>query len=364
MLVALVLVDQTAPRPEVPGWHRLLWLISELVLCFFVVRVHGTLVRPALIYLLPTSQALLMFGQRVGLALSFSVWLAYGVNVGLYAWPNRLHEFPNYLSFFLATYLVGALLTLATIQQATHRRRVQKLYEELQTAHEELKVLHDQARDAAVTQERNRLAREIHDSLAHYLTIVNVQLEAAEKLGPKDTDRALEQVRRARRLTLDCLQEVRRSVAALRSSSLEELSLPGAITKLAVEFSETTGIAVQLKLGAPEDIRVTPETALALYRVAQEGLTNVHKHARATDVQISLATHAEKIELVVEDNGIGPQESTGNEARGLGLQGLRERVELLEGELYFEPAPSGGSRLSVVLSAGKPYDGGSTQAIS
>lgn len=98
LLVALIFVEQTAPRLEAPRWRRLLWLSGELALCFFIVRVHGTLVRPALIYLLPIGQALIMFGPRNGLAVSASAWLVYGTNVGMYAWPNKLHEFPNYLS--------------------------------------------------------------------------------------------------------------------------------------------------------------------------------------------------------------------------------------------------------------------------
>ena len=185
LLAALVVVDQTAPREDAGPWRRLLWLGAELALCWLVVRLHGTLIRPALIYLLPASRALLMFRRR-GLALGLLVWLAYGLNVGLDAWPDRLGEyFPNYFSFFLAPYVVAVVLTLAPLRQVA-----------------------------------DRLAREIHDSLAHYLTVINVPLEAAEKLGPAQP-RALESVRRARRLALECLWEVRRSVAALRAATLE-----------------------------------------------------------------------------------------------------------------------------------------------
>ncbi|MBA2451068.1 MAG: sensor histidine kinase [Chloroflexi bacterium] len=353
LLIALVLVDQTAPREPSPPWRRLLWLGAELVLCWLVVRVHGTLIRPALIYLLPASRALLIFGERPGLALSLAVWLAYGLNVALDAWPDRLGEyFPNYLSFFLAPYVVAVVLTLATVRQAADRRRVQALYDELRGAHEQLQALHRQVRAAAVAEERNRLAREIHDSLAHYLTVINVQLEAAEKLGPAQRDRSLDAVRRARRLTLESLREVRRSVAALRAATLEELSLPRAIDKLADEFRASTGIAVELRLAAADDLPLAPEAALALYRAAQEGLTNVQRHARAATVCLSLAAHNGSVELSLQDDGIGPPEANGAGERGFGLLGLRERVELLGGRLSFGRAPSGGSRLAVVVPAG------------
>jgi signal transduction histidine kinase len=353
LLAALVAVDQTAPREDAGPWRRLLWLGAELALCWLVVRLHGTLIRPALIYLLPASRALLMFPRR-GLALSLLVWLAYGLNVGLDAWPDRLGEyFPNYFSFFLAPYVVAVVLTLATLRQVADRRRVQALYDELRGAHEQLQTLHRRARDAAVAEERNRLAREIHDSLAHYLTVINVQLEAAEKLGPAQP-RALESVRRARRLALECLREVRRSVAALRAATLEELSLPRAVDKLAREFAESTGIAVELRLAAPDDVRLAPEAAQALYRVAQEGLTNVQRHARAATVCLSLAAHNGGVELAVQDDGVGPSAESGHATDGFGLLGLRERVELLGGRLSFGRAPSGGSRLA----ASVPADGG------
>ncbi|HYU18880.1 MAG TPA: sensor histidine kinase [Chloroflexota bacterium] len=346
------MVDQTAPRAESSLWRRLVWLGAELALCFEIVRVHTTLIRPALIYVLPASRALLMFGERRGVALSLSVWLAYSVNVALDGWPDRLGEyFPNYLSFFLAPYVVAIVLTLATLRQATDRRRLQGLYDELRAAHDQLQALHQRVREAAVTEERNRLAREIHDSLAHYLTVIAVQLEAAEKLGADETDRGLEALRRARRLAVECLQEVRRSVAALRASTLDELSLSRALSKLAQEFTESTGITVQLDVAVPDSLRPAPDAALALYRVAQEGLTNVHRHARATNVRLSLSGQNGTLELAVQDDGVGPNEPERSDHGGFGLLGLRERIELLGGQLQFGPGSSGGCRLAAVLPA-------------
>ena len=354
LLLALAAVDQTAPGERSPLWRRLLWLGAELVLCYFVLRVQGTLIRPVLVYLLPASRTLFMFGERWGLGLSLLVWVAYGVNVWDHPAERTFDGYRNYFSFFLAPYVAGVALTLATIRQAAGRRRVEALYDELRAAHEQLQVLHRQAREAAVTEERNRLAREIHDTLAHYLTVINLQLEAAEKLGGEQPDRAQEQVRRARRLTVECLQEVRRSVAALRASTLDELSVPGALRRLAAEFGESTGIAVRPEIGIADDDRLPPEIALALYRAAQEGLTNVHRHARATTVTLSLTRHNGQVELVVQDDGLGPGEETDGDGGGFGLLGLRERVALLGGRLDFGPAPSGGSRLDVTLPLVQP----------
>lgn len=353
LLIGLGVVEQAAPAKEATLWRRLLYLGAELGLCFWVVRVQGSLVRPAPIYLLPASRALLMFGDVRGFVLSLSIWVVYAINVGMVLWPSRLNEYPNYLVFMLAPYSLAVVLTAATLRQAAGRRHVQALYDELRSAHEELKELHQQVREAAIAQERNRLAREIHDTLAHYLTIVNIQLEAAEKLGTQQLEKALEQVRRDRRLTLECLQEVRRSVAALRSATLEEMSLSAAVGKLVTEFRETTGIEVLLDIRLPETLALGSEVVMTLYRVVQEGLTNVHRHAKASMAEVTLAANSGVVELSVVDNGVGSPASDNPYDRGFGLLGLRERVQLLDGQFAFGRAPSGGSRLSVSLPISK-----------
>ncbi len=353
LLVALAAIEQTAPRQQSAAWRRLLWLLIELGLSFAVVRTYGPPVRPSLIFLVPAWRVVLMFGERWGLLLSLSAWLAYAIDISIDAWPNRLgQDLPNYLSFFLAPYLIAVVLTLATLRQIADRRRVEMLYTELSAAHEELKLLQQRDRETAVTQERNRLAREIHDTLAHYLTVINVQLEAADKLSLRDPAKALEEVRRARRLTVECLQEVRRSVAALRASTLDELSLPGALHRLATEFKESTGIDVQLQFhtpDVPDTLHLPAEVALTLYRVAQEGLTNVQRHAHATSVRLQLSSENGHIELILEDDGIGLKEAETSGKAGFGLTGLRERAELIGGQLSFGGGPSGGGRLTVVL---------------
>jgi signal transduction histidine kinase len=352
LLAGVALVDTTLPDGRASRARRLLWLGAELALAFAAVQVHGSLIRGSLIYLLPASRALLLFGERPGLALSLGVWPAYALNVGIYAWPDRLGEFVNYFAFLLPLDVVSIVLTLATIRQAADRQRVQALYDELSAAHAELKALHARARETAVTEERNRIAREIHDTVAHYLTVVNVQLEAAEKLGEAQPERAIEQVRRARRLALDCLREVRRSVAALRTSSLEELSLPRALGKLVGDFSSSTGLDVQLHVDLPDDARLAPETAQTLYRTAQEGLTNVQRHAHAAHVRVSLQRQNGHLELAVQDDGVGPAADRADDGAGFGLQGLRERVALLGGDLAFGPARPRGTRLVVSVPIG------------
>lgn len=298
---------------------------------------------------MPASRALLLFGERPGFALSLWVWIGYGSNVALYLWPDRLGEFSNYVLFFLPPYVLAVVLTLAITRQAAARRKLELLYDKLARTHAELQQLHTRARETAVLEERNRLAREIHDSLAHYLTVINVQLEGAERLAGDDPERALDQVRKARRLAVECLQEVRRSVSSLRASNVDDLSLPRALRRLAEEFGENTGLDVRLQLEVADHTRVPPEVALALYRAAQEGLTNVQRHARGSSVTLSLRALDAGFELTVEDDGCGPPTAGSAEPGGFGLLGLRERVALLGGQLGFGQTGSAGSRLTVLV---------------
>jgi signal transduction histidine kinase len=351
LLIVLILVDQVAPSsPSFPLRRRLFWLGAELVLCFFVVYAHSSLVRPSLIYLLPASRALFLLGERAGLLFSLAIWVAFSVNIGLDVWPDQLGEYPNYLAFLLGPYILGVVLTLVALRQSAARRRAEALFQDLRLAHQQLQALHRQSQELAITQERNRLAREIHDSIAHYLTIVNVQLEAAEKLGPGQSEKAFNHISRARRLTMECLQEVRSSVASLRAPTLEDLSLPRALQKLTAGFTENTGIPVRLEADLADGVLLAPEVALALYRTAQEGLTNVEKHAQATRVDLLLSHRDGGIELTVQDDGVGPAEQFSPGQGGFGLLGLRERVELLGGQLRFGPGASGcGAALKVLL---------------
>jgi signal transduction histidine kinase len=352
LLAGIALVDQTTPPPSSPVWRRFGWLVVEIVLCGLVVRTQGTLIRPALIYLLPVGRAILLLGERGGLLASLLVWIAYIINIAPGAWPDRLGDFANYLSFFLAPYAVAVILSLAIVRQERARQRIQALYDQLSAAHQELQELQDEVRNAAVAQERNRLAREIHDSLAHYLTVANVQLEAAEKLGAERAETALEHVRRARRLTLECLQDVRRSVAAMRAATLEELAIEPSLRRLVAEFAESTGLSVRLRVDLADDAPLSPELAQALYRAVQEGLTNVQKHAQASEVDMTLRGGRESVTLEIHDNGVGTTVSANGrhpDTSGYGLVGLRERVALLDGELTFGPSPRGGSCLRLSL---------------
>jgi signal transduction histidine kinase len=210
-------------------------------------------------------------------------------------------------------------------QQA--RERAEQLMAELESANVQLAAYATQAEELAMTQERNRLAREIHDNLGHYLTIVNVQIEAARVVMDSDPDRALDAMNKAQELTQKGLARVRESVAALRESPVSNRPLGEAIASL-VEEAQSSGIVTEFKVTG-EPLTLENKVALALYRAAQEGLTNVCKHARASRVDVLLDYQPDQVRLEVRDNGVGAAET----ARGFGLLGIRERMQLLGGRL-------------------------------
>jgi signal transduction histidine kinase len=202
----------------------------------------------------------------------------------------------------------------------------------------------------AAANERNRMAREIHDTLGHYLTVIHVQLEAARAVIGRDPDRGLLAVTRAQGLAKDGLTAVRQSVKALREEGVEA-SVDSIAEQIAsiVESVRDEQFRVTLTItGRPRS--VSAAVALALHRTTLEALTNVRKHADAANVEIELAFRDNGlVQLRVHDDGKGAlQETVGT---GFGLRGIRERAEQLKGRASCRMAPNEGFTLDVELPA-------------
>lgn len=199
----------------------------------------------------------------------------------------------------------------------------------------------------AAANERNRLAREIHDTLGHYLTVIHVQLEAARALIGTDRDRGLLAVARAQALAKDGLTAVRQSVRALRENGTVE-GVAEQIASLVESVRDEQFSATFRASGTPRP--VSAAVALALHRTTLEALTNVRKHAGAANVQIELAFHDNgRVQLRVQDDGKGA--GVGGLGAGFGLTGIRERAEQLKGSADYRTAPSEGFTLYVELPA-------------
>jgi len=191
--------------------------------------------------------------------------------------------------------------------------------------------------------ERRRLARELHDETGQALTSILLGLKSVEEA--KDATALEEAASRLRELVVATLHDVRRLAVELRPKALDDFGLVPALERLVETFSERTGIEVHLESQLPKE-RLSPEVETTLYRLIQESLTNVVKHAGATTVSILLVPRGGSVTAIVEDDGRGFDPATVRED-GLGLVGMRERAALVGGRMVVESSPGAGTTIAV-----------------
>lgn len=256
-------------------------------------------------------------------------------------WDWRLSS----MLLFSLTLIFALLLINALLTERQSREQLEFTHQELEIAHEQLRQYALRIEDQATLQERNRIAREIHDGLGHTLAAQTIQINNALLFWQSNSDKALTFLKQAKQLGAEALLEVRRSVSVMRSNPLQGQSLESAIEKLLTDFQNTTGIEPSHKIYLP--LRLPTEVNTAFYRVVQESLTNICKHAQATAVTVQLYQQAGILHLLIEDNGKGfnPAQNT----TGFGLQGMRERVAALDGQFNLCSQLGTGCRISVSL---------------
>ncbi len=211
--------------------------------------------------------------------------------------------------------------------------------------------LYEQAHLSAMLAERNRLARELHDTIAQGLTAITMHLEAAQRSFERDPVRTRQRLGRAHELSRTTLDDVRRSVWTLAAPLVDGASLNTALDELTQGFSTRTGIPATYAHEGPMP-RLDHATATQMLRIVQEALQNVEKHAQATRVTVELSTDPEAIRLKVCDDGIGftldaPAEHSGTRFDGFGLHSLRERARIAGGRLRIESVPGQGTSVEI-----------------
>lgn len=256
--------------------------------------------------------------------------------------------------------LMGAIAILmalwinAIITQSTQRR---ELIEQLERSQNELA---EAERQAGILAERQRLAHEIHDTIAQGFISIIMHLEAAEQALTTDTKSVQTHLDYARTTARDSLKQARRVVDNLRPESLEGRTLPEAIERTAVNWSEKTGIAVQTNTTG-EPLALHPDVEVTLLRAAQEALNNVRKHASASQVDVTLSYMGDVVILDVQDNGIGVNGEKADEQKqasadpdgGFGLVAMRQRVAQFSGSVTIESDPGEGTTLVVEIPVGE-----------
>lgn len=222
--------------------------------------------------------------------------------------------------------------------------------EELKEANQKLKESAAQIEILAMSRERSRIARDIHDSLGHALSGLNIQLEGALKLWDADPEQARNFVTQAKTMGSTALGEARQAVVTLRETDELRKDLSSEIDLLIRRFVETTGVLPKVAVDCPP----LPESVnLTVYRIVQEGLTNICKYARADHVGITIQASSEpsRLAITIQDNGVGFNPH--HNSTGFGLRGIRERAEAEGGQLRLITAPGEGCTLSVWFPLGR-----------
>ncbi len=252
--------------------------------------------------------------------------------------------------FYLAMALASWVLMAKAIgKERESRTRAERLLQELEDSHQQLKAYAAQVAELATAEERNRLARDIHDGLGHYLTAISIQLEKALAFRERDPGEAEQAIRDAKRSARQALQDVRQSVAALHSTQ-PVFSFTTALSDL-VHNMQTGRLAVELHIHGQE-AGFSPLALMTLYRAVQEGLTNVQKHSNASHVTIQVDLGEHDVCVALGDNGCGfdptilTRRETGRDDH-FGLRGMQERLELVGGCISLESAPGRGTRLVI-----------------
>jgi len=306
-------------------FFRLIYFCIQIPLGGLIVNLGKGVGYNALILLPLAGHSVVLLSRGWMLVMNAAITTVFILSMYLYTgewslWPG--------LSTFIAGQVLIMFLTQFAANEEKARVEVERLVRRLSAANQRLREYALQVEKLAITKERKRLAREIHDGVGHYLTALHMQIQAARAVMEKDFNRAREGLSEAQKLIQEALADVRYSVSALRVSYGEGVQLPDRVRDLFATNLESIGLDPEFNvLGSPR--KLSPQTELAVFRTVQEALSNTCKHAQATKIWVTLDYQEKsKLSLMIMDNGIGTDICDG----GFGLLGLKERVDLLNGE--------------------------------
>lgn len=256
--------------------------------------------------------------------------------------PEQQLDFFMHLMAQTLVFGLGIFFVLQLVNKLLVERQIRQ---QLALAHEQLQEYSQKIEDLAAVQERNRIARDIHDSLGHALTSLNIQLQTAVKLWQKNPNQAHPFLAQAQKLGVTAMREVRQSVGTLRADEIDDQPLELKIQALIDNFRSGTGLTVYSKIAYSTPVSF--QIKKTIYRIVQEALTNIAKYAQATKVEIKLNVTETKVYLSVQDNGQGFK--LNQSKTGYGLQGMQERINAVKGCLQIQTSPGNGCRIMVEI---------------
>jgi signal transduction histidine kinase len=336
---------------------KIVYTVIELLLIFLVSIAGGQgngFSAPLLLIL--AIRSCFIFNKRGSLLVTSLAWTYFILNLATSGLPTKVSiqqqmfqseeairnifwAMKINISILFSLVLIFVLLLVNAL--VAERQSRQKLT----YAHEQLRQYSLRIEDQATLQERNRIAREIHDALGHSLMAQSIQLENALTYLELNIDKTKEFLLEAKQLGANILKDVRNSVAKLRSDPLQGKSLETAISNLLAEFQSRTDITPDYSLYLKKPL--PPEVKKTVFRIVQEALTNIYKHSEATEIIIDINTSPDLLTLRIEDNGVGfdPSQNT----TGFGLQGMRERAVVLGGQVYITSEPGSGCNIMACI---------------
>lgn len=347
-LIGLEQWERTRYGDAVPLRSAVVLLLVRMALVQMVVMADCSGYATFLYPLIPFS-AYFSLGSRI----SNVVALGY---VAFYFWQYRPLDVSGGGSAFdlmIFAVLMLFMLVLARVIDSDERnqKNLETLLGDLEASNVKLQLYAEQVAELAATEERNRLARDIHDSLGHRLTVVTIQLEKALAYKDRNPDEAEQALLDAKQAASAALKDVRRSVRSLRDADAG-FSLQTALAEL-VDGMANGRFSIQYQFSGDET-SYSRSVLMALYRSVQEGLTNIQKHAQATAV--TLTVHLEEAEgkLILQDNGQGFETKTLDDLaidpyHSFGLQGIQERLELIRGQMQVISQPGQGTILQITV---------------
>jgi signal transduction histidine kinase len=325
-----------------PSWQRRIYIAMEIILVIsaLAMRVNNEV----LLYFLLIKSCFLLSRREV----VFTVFITGIAYLGVLYWMlpslqkevlEQIHKNPNeietqfnplyiiptafvaYLCISIFVVLIGFLI----VAERNSKQRAETLSQEVKTL--------------AATVERTRIARNIHDAVGHTLTTLGVQLEVAQKLRRHDPEKALMIIDTAKLLSDQCLEDVRLALQTIHQSDFD---FDQALQILIDQVKQNSSFTIKTEVNL---MPLSTQTGQQLYRIIQEGLTNIRKHAKASHVSLKVSATVERIHLTLIDNGKGFDPTLSY--RGFGLQGIKQRVKVLDGEITVNSTLGKGTQIHV-----------------
>lgn len=236
-------------------------------------------------------------------------------------------------------------------EQQGNLEEIHGLYEKLHEVNEQLQKYSVMAEKMAETRERNRLAREIHDTLGHTLTGIAAGIDACLAIVGTASDQTRQQLELISKVTRDGIKDIRRSVNELRPDALERFSLEYAISKMVSDINAVSDTRVYFDCKA-ENLKFDEDEENAIYRVIQEGITNAISHGHAREIWVTVKREGEDILLQIRDNGVGCKEMKS----GFGTKHMKERIKMLNGAVTFDGSDGFIVNARIPIRRGETYD--------